>query len=171
MVDKPTQPDNHYPSYHARNPSFGQNGKQEPNKHEEQGKDKAIRAKKILGSGQEPNTRFITMAGENRGASMEVVVTDKNNSRRHQIGRNYDEKEEGNLKNNNDPKLGDTRNSKKAMGIRSSSSLPVKGFFNSNVQGINNSILMDSSFSHHDPGIHIVFSRIPSSADEVKEGQ
>lgn len=161
-MDKPSQPDHHVTNYHNHSPGIGQNGKQEQHKNgEEQGKDKGVGGKKAFGSSddKDTNTRVITMAGENRGAFMEVVLSDKNNnSRHHQISQNNESENE------------DNKSKKKSMGTLNG--LPMKAFFNSNVQGINNSILMDSKFSHHDPGIHLVFSRMPPSAvDEDDQGQ
>lgn len=88
--------------------------------------------------GKDSDTRVITMAEENRGAFMEVIQSDKNNNTRHhhQIRQNKDTLNEEDTTNNKNPKI-------KSMGTRSV--MPMKAFFNSNVQGINNSIMMDSN--------------------------
>ena len=35
---------------------------------------------------------------------------------------------------------------------------PMSAFVNSNVQAVNNSILFNTSLTHHDPGVHVFFS-------------
>ncbi|KAG7013807.1 hypothetical protein SDJN02_23974, partial [Cucurbita argyrosperma subsp. argyrosperma] len=150
VMDKASQGEHDITSYHTHAAEFGQNGKQEPKKSDEdESKDKAIGAKKALlessnDKDTNTNTRVITMAGKNNGASMEIFLSDKNKN-----------KNEDTTNNN----LKDNKSTKKT--IRTRNGLPMKAFFNSNVQGINNSILMDSKFTHHDPGIHLMFSPMP----------
>ena len=43
------------------------------------------------------------------------------------------------------------------------SNLPMRAFINSNVQMINNSIVYNSTATHHDPGVHLKISRKPGS--------
>ncbi|KAL8136350.1 hypothetical protein V2J09_002351 [Rumex salicifolius] len=111
------------------------------------------------------NVRIITMTGENKGALMELGLA---NSRRnnegktlgnfpgsgHVLGNGY--KQEGEDLNGGNA---DRSKIKDREGNETSSRLPMSGYVNSNVQGINNSILYNSSFTHHDPGVHFSVSR------------
>ncbi|XP_038906783.1 putative proline-rich receptor-like protein kinase PERK11 [Benincasa hispida] len=164
VMDKASQAEHHITDYHTHTAGFDQNGKQESNKSDENqiSKDKGT----IIGGNKkaafDDNTRVITMAGENKGAFMEILFSsDKNSNSRHQ-----QQQQQQNQDNNviNSPK--DSKSKKKTMRTKTRNVLPMKAFFNSNVQGINNSILMDSKFTHHDPGIHLVFSSIPPSAED-----
>ena len=158
VMEKPSPPDHDINNYNSQASGFGKNGK----KHDGN-QDKGNGAKKpFVSSGdKDSSTRVITMAGENRGASMEVVLSDKNNNSRH-LQTNQSDKEE----TTNDSK--DNKSNKKSTAGRGA--WPMKAFFNSNVQGINNSILMDSKFTHHDPGIHLVFSKMPPPSAHQEDG-
>ncbi|XP_059650322.1 vegetative cell wall protein gp1-like [Cornus florida] len=86
--------------------------------------------------------RVITIAGENRGAIMELghrgLLRDGKKSER----------------NSNDEGINIKMEDKPDKMVR-----PLKtAFINSNVQGVNNSILLDSSFTHRDPGVHLSLS-------------
>ncbi|CAK9328757.1 unnamed protein product [Citrullus colocynthis] len=163
VMDKASEAEHHITNYHNHTAGFDQNGKQESKKSDNENqirKDKATNGgnKKAAFELSNDNTRVITMAGENKGAFMEIILSsDKNSNIRHQ---------QQNQDNNvNSPK--DNKSKKKiTMGTKTRNVLPMKAFFNSNVQGINNSILMDSKFTHHDPGIHLVFSSMPPSPDD-----
>ncbi|XP_023521993.1 uncharacterized protein LOC111785865 [Cucurbita pepo subsp. pepo] len=54
---------------------------------------------------------------------------------------------------------------------KSSSNMPGKSFMNSNFQGVNNSILYNSSLSHRDPGLHLAFTKKPTHADSVHDSR
>ncbi|KAJ0595034.1 hypothetical protein HanRHA438_Chr03g0149991 [Helianthus annuus] len=92
--------------------------------------------------------KIITIAGENKGAIMDL----------------------GKKKDNPTPSSGDENKSgsnsegksnarKKNQKLKSPL---MRAIMNSNVQGVNNSILLNSSTNHHDPGVHLSFSRKPS---------
>lgn len=182
VMDKPSQEEEHHhlniTNYRTHTSGlFDKNGKQESNKgddgdHVENGVSKNKGT--IFGGNSnykrtafdhDNHARVITMAGENKGAFMEInLSSDKNNSR-HQQQQNQDNNTVSvDLKDNNKSK-------NKTKGSNTRNVLPMRAFFNSNVQGINNSILMDSKFSHHDPGIHLVFSSIPTSPDDEDDQQ
>ncbi|CAH8383814.1 unnamed protein product [Eruca vesicaria subsp. sativa] len=105
-------------------------------------------------SGNLMRTRFITIAGENKGAVMEIVQSPSTregthssvNGQRVQSSSSSDEGE-GKKKTNN------------------KMDLPMKAFINSNVQMINNSIVYNSTATHHDPGIHLKVYRKPASGN------
>ncbi|XP_059650320.1 uncharacterized protein LOC132296096 [Cornus florida] len=89
--------------------------------------------------------RVITIAGENRGAIMELSPSLCN---------------EGNptALNNNGEKLERESNEEGRSKMKDKTHKmvwPLKTtFMNSNVQGASNSILLDCSFTHHGPGVH-----------------
>lgn len=93
----------------------------------------------VVGNGM---TRRVIIAGENKGAIMDVssdksAASDTNN---------YYSKKSNISRNNNYIK-------------------PLMGaVMNSNVQGVNNSILYNSSTTHHDPGLHLSLSRKNASS-------
>ncbi|KAJ1378376.1 hypothetical protein SESBI_47908 [Sesbania bispinosa] len=77
-------------------------------------------------------TRVITISGENKGASMEIMQSRKKPSYVHKMD---NESENGNEKVRRRPN-------------------PMRGvYMNSNVQCVNNSLMLDSCCSHHDPGV------------------
>lgn len=80
--------------------------------------------------------RVITIAGDNKGAIMELSPSRKNkgNPRAWSDGENS-------AKGHNDYKP------------------PMSATMNSNVQGVNNSIIFNASCTHHDPGVHLSLSR------------
>ncbi|XP_028068778.1 formin-like protein 3 [Camellia sinensis] len=104
--------------------------------------------------------RVITIAGENRGAVMELShsssdkpqILYKKASDGEKSGMDSSNDEEGKKKNKD-------KSSEKAMAMHSSSSSPRNVFLNSNVQGENNSLLYNCSCTHNDPGIHLSLSR------------
>lgn len=101
---------------------------------------------------KERGVSFVTLAGENRGAVMDlitspagkkqgIVVMGKNDGRPRKLveEEGEEEKEEG---------------SHREPGAVSAA---MRAVVNSNVQGVNNSILHNTTYSHHDPGIHLVY--------------
>ncbi|KAL0547722.1 hypothetical protein IC582_012147 [Cucumis melo] len=55
---------------------------------------------------------------------------------------------------------------------KSNSNFPGKSFMNSNFQGVNNSILYNSSLSHRDPGLHLAYSsKNPKHGDSIHESR
>ncbi|XP_076955725.1 uncharacterized protein LOC143630645 [Bidens hawaiensis] len=82
----------------------------------------------------------ITIAGDNKGAIMNITPFSKT-------------PESGNIINkssNGESTSGKNKNS--------NPSLLKHSFHNSNVQGVNNSMLFNYTISHHDPGIHLTLS-------------
>lgn len=101
---------------------------------------------------------IITIAGENKGAILKISPFD--DDKRHEIGNsihinrhNPSTSSTGETSQTNS----DAKNNKKNQ---NSNSLLKTAFLNNNVQGVNNSILYDSSINHHDPGIHLTLSRM-----------
>ncbi|KAL6322310.1 hypothetical protein AAG906_005282 [Vitis piasezkii] len=91
---------------------------------------------------EDASMEVITVAGDNKGAIMELSLASSNKLGSDTSG-NYEEKSK---------KMDKTENK---MGTPSP---PMSAFVNSNVQAINNSILFNTSLTHHDPGVHVFFS-------------
>lgn len=109
--------------------------------------------------------RVITLAGENKGAWMEFGSPSsllKNKKKPETIGtaRQQQVEEDGAQGNR-------TKTEKKnGKGANSTKAPPVpSAFVNSNVQSVNNSIVLHASCSHGDPGVHLAFSRKPAPAN------
>jgi len=89
--------------------------------------------------------RKITIGGENKGAYMEIIQTRKKPNQLHKM-------ENLKIKGYDDQ-------SKK---VRTISSPPMVGvYMNSNVQCVNNSLLLHASCTHHDPGVQLTISKKP----------
>lgn len=100
-------------------------------------KDKGM-IKKLSDPEDKQGLRAVTLAGENKGALMEVKPWLQNGKQtRSESG------EEGKSRE------------KKGAVVQS----PMAGYFNSNVQGLNNSIIYNANVRHNDPGIHLSFTR------------
>lgn len=104
--------------------------------------------------------RVITIAGENRGAFMELIQSPKKPESKylHKKGNSSisvdgvesegSSAEEGNKKDKNQKG-------------KTASSFPMAAYMNSNVQCVNNSLLYNTSCSHHDPGVRLSLSKKP----------
>ncbi|XP_058224631.1 uncharacterized protein LOC131333861 [Rhododendron vialii] len=131
---------------------------------------------KKLSDSEEFGMRVITIAGENKGAIMELGPT-PNSQKKHEFGGGNppglhmkgDPKgsrgggklgSDGSNSSNEEGRIKSKDKSDKTMAPISSP--PLKAFMNSNVQGVNNSILFNSSCTHHDPGVHLSLSRKPN---------
>ncbi|KAH6814890.1 hypothetical protein C2S51_023908 [Perilla frutescens var. frutescens] len=98
--------------------------------------------KKKASDSEDLGVRVITIAGENRGALMEISYSSFKKS----------------------SKINGKAAKKANDGEDDESQSPLQAtatFLNSNVQGVNNSIVYNSSCSHHDPGIHLSLTRNP----------
>ncbi|GMI75943.1 hypothetical protein HRI_001263600 [Hibiscus trionum] len=111
-------------------------------------------------------TRVITIAGANKGAFMEIIGSPHNNGFQgspHRLGKMVDSSRTGSdyqiyssSDGEGDGKMNNNSN-------RTSKTKPMNAFMNSNVQGVNNSILYNSSCTHHDPGVHLSLQRKPAA--------
>ncbi|KAJ8529320.1 hypothetical protein K7X08_036155 [Anisodus acutangulus] len=102
--------------------------------------------------------RLVTLIGENKGAIMVLNPNFTKKSYTNVFGgksQTVGKKEEGNTVEGEkgSKKMKEDQSDMNTMEMEESTL-----FINSNVQGINNSILDDSSLTHHDPGFHIFFS-------------
>lgn len=133
-------------------PHIGQNGRKEggvPNRPKEK------EYHKKLDDHKDSGMRVITIAGENKGAYMELGSSNKGNP--HTLSHNSRAKKDGNESGSSS-----SESSKSRKKDRSKSGLPMTAFVNSNVQSVNNSILFHASCTHSDPGVHFSFSRKPN---------
>lgn len=113
----------------------------------------AMDNKKVSTKFEKLPKRLVTLIGENKGA---IMVLNPNSTKKsytnvfggksQTIGNKEEEGEMGSKKK-------EDQNDMNTMEMEESTL-----FINSNVQGVNNSILDDSSLTHHDPGFHIFFS-------------
>ncbi|XWS32004.1 hypothetical protein CRYUN_Cryun23aG0123500 [Craigia yunnanensis] len=156
----------------TRNASIPLNGQKEPSKDGET-KEKG-HGKKFSSDSEDTGMRVITIAGENKGAFMELIRSPHKNGFRgspHRLqkranssrtGSGSDDQSYSSSSEEGDLKTKDKSNTSKTM--------PMNAFINSNVQGVNNSIVYNSSCTHHDPGVHLSFHRKPTGGGfHVKE--
>nr|XP_043622235.1 vegetative cell wall protein gp1 [Erigeron canadensis] len=120
--------------------------------------------KKHLDSEDAGGKNIITIAGENKGALMILTpFEEKKRESSHNIHISS-RHNPATSSNNDDEKLleTDTKAKDKLLNHNNNNNQPNSllktAFLNSNVQGINNSILFSSSVNHHDPGIHLTLS-------------
>ncbi|KAF3629383.1 hypothetical protein FXO38_27724 [Capsicum annuum] len=123
----------------------------------------------VVGDGkinlEEGPVSVITLAGDNRGASMQLG---SNSSKRGsiQIHRGY--------KLNADESADTTIDAEGSEGRQSNDGRTMKdqeieAYMNCNVQGLNNSITFDSFIEGKNPGIHMSFPRTPSETIKTSE--
>ncbi|CAH8294678.1 unnamed protein product [Eruca vesicaria subsp. sativa] len=120
-------------------------------------------------------TRAITIAGENKGAVMEILRSPSSNktggSGRHPSigfggpGEKGRRLQSSSSSSSSDEGEGKKKTTKNHTNNANNSNLPMKAFMNSNVQMINNSLVYNSLATHHDPGVHLKISRKPGSGN------
>ncbi|XP_074273223.1 uncharacterized protein LOC141596862 [Silene latifolia] len=103
----------------------------------------------------ETGLRVITICGENKGAIMELGYSPRRQGDPHKL------RSDGELSEGNSSNEGRSKMQGRNHNARARSSMPTHTFMNSNVQGINSSIVFNSTLSHHDPGVHLSLSRKP----------
>lgn len=157
---------NHFDETHKPS-SYAHRGNHEV--HKEVAKNGKVHRKQFSSDSDEVGMRVITIAGENKGAFMEVIRSPL----KHTFdGTPHTLHNKGSLKTQSDgtgwhsfSSSSDEEKSKKDKNYKAKAAMlppPMGAFMNSNVQGVNNSIVFHSSCSHHDPGVHLSLSRKPS---------
>lgn len=101
--------------------------------------------KKQNSDSEEYGSRVVTLAGENKGAIMELSPSRKKNGSWSNRGHKL---EEGISKKKDEKHKG-----------WGTETVPMDAFVNCNVQGVNNSILYNCSCTHNDPGVHLALSK------------
>ena len=126
-------------------------------------------------------TRAITIAGQNKGAVMEILRSPSSNktggagphSSRgfHGTGEKGRRLQSSSSSSSSDEGEGKKKTTKNPNNNANNNNLPMKAFMNSNVQMINNSLVYNSMATHHDPGVHLRISRKPASGNgfDVKD--
>ncbi|CAN6704614.1 unnamed protein product [Malus baccata var. baccata] len=146
-------------------------------KNEGETKERLISHKKSPSSSdhEAAGIRVITVAGENRGALMELIKSPKKHGsgeHSHYIHKKGNDKtlmgnqsDQSSYSGSSDSGSEEGKHKSKDKSHRTgkaAASKPASAFMNSNVQGINNSIVYNSSLTHHDPGVHLAFSKKPN---------
>lgn len=112
---------------------------------------------------------IITIAGENKGAVMEVgkyssptTWTSGSDVQKNGKGRGLTLKKRDHNGAGDDHGLEGTskKNGNKNRDKGGGAEKATMAFVNSNVQGVNNSIVYDCALSHDDPGVHLVLTRM-----------
>ncbi|GMH31321.1 hypothetical protein Nepgr_033164 [Nepenthes gracilis] len=106
--------------------------------------------------------RILTMAGENKGALMELGYSQRTHGIQKGNQDDYSSKNRHASSDGNDSVRvysGSDSGSKTTDRARRFDAY----YMNSNVQGVNNSILFNCSCTHHDPGVHLSLSGKPSN--------
>lgn len=122
----------------------------------------AMDNKKVSTKFEKLPRRLVTLIGENKGAIMVLkpnstkksytTTTNVFGGKSQIVGK----KEEANTV---EGEMGSKKKNKEDQNDMNTMEMEESTLFiNSNVQGVNNSILDDSSLTHHDPGFHIFFS-------------
>lgn len=114
--------------------------------------------RKKVSDGEDIRTRVITLAGENRGAIMEIKPSQypRNGhfaTKNGDHNKSWSDSEKSTSDLEGKMKHKDKNHFAKTM--------PFQAYTNSNVQGVNNSIMYNCSCTHNDPGVHLSFSRKP----------
>nr|GMC47922.1 flocculation protein FLO11 [Ipomoea batatas] len=113
---------------------------------------------------EERPVNVITLAGDNRGASLQFGFGSSNNEKPVHIHRSY--------KSNPDESIEATTNAEESSGGRKLEdqkairNQEVKACVNCNIQGSNNSILLNSSVTERNPGVNLEMPHLP--AEPVK---
>ncbi|GER57845.1 delta-adaptin [Striga asiatica] len=116
-------------------------------------------SKKKVSDSEDLGMRVITLAGENRGAIMQLSPSHKKTRNNLAKYASSSDGQGSGVENGGEDK---SKNKEKNGKNAAVPAQPMTGFFNSNVQGINNSILYNAKCGHNDPGIHVSLIRKPN---------
>jgi len=116
---------------------------------------------KKLSDSEDSGMRVITIAGENRGAYMELVQSQKKHQPNYLHKKGNSIKVDGGESESSSAEEGKINKKEKNNKGRTKSSFPMAAYMNSNVQCVNNSLLYHASCSHHDPGVRLTLSKKP----------
>ncbi|KAJ8540983.1 hypothetical protein K7X08_001799 [Anisodus acutangulus] len=121
--------------------------------------------KQNLGEGP---VSVITLAGDNRGASMQLGTDSSRKGRAIHIHRGYKLNPDESADATTDTEA--NSEGRQPNDARTMKDQEVEAYLNCNVQGLNNSITFDSSIEGKNPGIHMSFPRMPSEPIKSSEG-
>lgn len=108
----------------------------------------------------------ITLAGENRGASMHVGFDSSKKEGSIHIRRGYKIKADDNAEATTD---GDESLKGQYDNPDAKEDHASEAYVNSNVQGINNSILFNTSITERNPGVHLIHSHFPTESKKPSQ--
>ncbi|CAJ1976019.1 unnamed protein product [Sphenostylis stenocarpa] len=127
---------------------------------ESESKEKGIHKK--LSDSEDSGMRVITIAGENRGAFMELLQSQKKPEAKYLHKKGTPSINVGEVESESSSAEDGSVNKKdKNQKGKTASSFPMAAYMNSNVQCVNNSLLYNTSCSHHDPGVRLSLSKKP----------
>lgn len=106
----------------------------------------------------------ITLAGENKGASMQLGFEKLKRAGSIRIERGYKSNPDEGIESTTDGE--GSSEGRKSRGEKADEELGTKAYINSNVQSINNSLVFNSSVNESNPGVQLLLSQIPT--DPVK---
>ncbi|KAH6824975.1 hypothetical protein C2S53_017923 [Perilla frutescens var. hirtella] len=109
----------------------------------------------------------ITLAGENRGASMQMESDSSKREGPIHIHRSYKINPDESPEATTDGEEGSE--GKKSEDERSMEDQLTEAYVNNNAQGINNSIVFNSSITEGSPGVHMVVSHLPKEPIQSKD--
>ncbi|KAL8028067.1 hypothetical protein ABFX02_14G135500 [Erythranthe guttata] len=108
--------------------------------------------------------RVITLAGENKGAIMELS-SHTSQKKNHFVGNPRTLQNSSRSSSESDEDGSSSNKSKRGMRTPMTAA-----YLNSNVQGLNNSILYNTNFQHNDPGVHLSLTRNSNGAPLHRHG-
>ncbi|KAK4722959.1 hypothetical protein R3W88_013192 [Solanum pinnatisectum] len=116
---------------------------------------------------EEGPVSVITLAGDNRGASMQLSSNSSRKGKAVHIHRGYKLNADETADATTDAE--GTSKGKQTNDARTMEDQALEAYMNCNVQGLNNSITFDSTIEGKNPGIHMTFPRMPSEPPKTRE--
>ncbi|KAH0760154.1 hypothetical protein KY290_023647 [Solanum tuberosum] len=116
---------------------------------------------------EEGPVSVITLAGDNRGASMQLSSNSSRKGKAVHIHRGYKLNADESADATTDAE--GTSKGKQTNDARMMKDQELEAYMNCNVQGLNNSITFDSTIEGKNPGIHMTFPRMPSEPPKTSE--
>ncbi|KAG5613334.1 hypothetical protein H5410_024615 [Solanum commersonii] len=116
---------------------------------------------------EEGPVSVITLAGDNRGASMQLSSNSSRKGKAVHIHRGYKLNADETADATTDAE--GTSKGKQKNDARTMKDQELEAYMNCNVQGLNNSITFDSTIEGKNPGIHMTFPRMPSEPPKTSE--
>ncbi|KAL3372130.1 hypothetical protein AABB24_008590 [Solanum stoloniferum] len=116
---------------------------------------------------EEGPVSVITLAGDNRGASMQLSSNSSRKGKAVHIHRGYKLNADETADATTDAE--GTSKGKQTNDARTMKDQELEAYMNCNVQGLNNSITFDSTIEGKNPGIHMTFPRMPSEPPKTSE--
>ncbi|CAK9312668.1 unnamed protein product [Citrullus colocynthis] len=129
---------------------------------------KAFQKLNIKYSDKENPKSFTTLIGDNKGSSMHLLSGEAKGDSPIHIHRQYKSNPDQSPKSSTDIE-GNFNNGAPHDSRTEENPPPLELYINLNVQGINNSIMCNTSFTENDPGIKLKFPREPTKSEDELE--